>query len=282
MSSHRPPALPSQPPGRSTAAATHAAPPAPRVALVLCSLLHGASAQQPGSGSAEASSWGLGLALTSTQQPYAGIDREHRLLPLVLFENRYVRVRGPGVELKLPSLGLGGTDRIEFSLLGRYDGSGYEADDAPILAGMDKRRGGLWAGAKAEWKNELVDVSAEWTADAASHSKGQQFSLGLQKSWRLGGQLMLTPRLGVKWQDSKYVDYYYGVRSSEALAGRAAYAGESGLNTELGVRAMLRLDAHQSLMFDLGVTSLAKGIKNSPLVDRSSENRVLLGYLYRY
>lgn len=275
MSSHRPFGFVSTRPARRAAAA-------PLFAFALCSVFTSASAQQPGPDGADKSSWGLGLGVASAQKAYAGIDRENRLLPIILFENRYVRVRGPGIEVKLPSLTLGPTQRVDFSLLGKYDGSGYEADDSPVLAGMDKRKGGFWAGAKAEWKNEVVDVSAEWTADAAGNSKGQQFSLGLQKTWRLGGQLMLTPRLGVNWQDKKYVDYYYGVRSGEALAGRAAYAGKAGVNTEFGVRAMVRLDAHQALMFDVGVTSLAKGIKDSPLVDRSSENRVLLGYVYRY
>ncbi|WP_457325687.1 MipA/OmpV family protein [Roseateles sp. P5_E11] len=30
------------------------------------------------------------------------------------------------------------------------------------------------------------------------------------------------------------------------------------------------------------MTSLAKEIKNSPLVDRSTENRVAIGYMYRF
>jgi outer membrane protein len=33
---------------------------------------------------------------------------------------------------------------------------------------------------------------------------------------------------------------------------------------------------------DVGVSSLAKEIKDSPLVDRSTENRVFIGYLYSF
>jgi outer membrane protein len=248
----------------------------------LCSSVTHASAQQPGQDEPEGTIWGLGIGAISTQKPYTGIDRETKALPLIHFENRYVRVFGPGVEVKLPSLSLAGSHKLDFRVVGKYDGSGYEASDAPILAGMDKRRGGFWAGAKMEWQNDIAELSAEWLADASSHSKGQRFSLVLEKNWHLGQSVMLTPRIGARWMDKKYVDYYYGVRDSEAMAGRPAYLGKAGVNAELGVRAMYRLDQHQSLMLDVGVTGLAKEIKDSPLVNRSNENRVMLGYMYRF
>ena len=230
----------------------------------------------------EASSWGLGIAAISKQQPYTGIGRETRALPLLSYENSWFRFNGLGAEVKLPRLGLGERQSIDFRLVGRYDMSGYEADDAPILNGMDERKGGFWAGAKATWRNDLAHLSADWSADASGHSKGQRFVLSLEKNFRLGPQLMLTPRLGAVWLDKKYVDYYFGVRSHEANAGRAAYSAKAGVNTGLGLRGAYMFDSHHSLFLDVAVTSLAKEIKNSPLVDRSTENRVLLGYLYRF
>ena len=41
-------------------------------------------------------------------------------------------------------------------------------------------------------------------------------------------------------------------------------------------------DQRHSMFVDFEVTSLAKEIKDSPLVDKSTENRVFLGYLYRF
>jgi outer membrane protein len=93
---------------------------------------------------------------------------------------------------------------------------------------------------------------------------------------------MLTPRVVAIWYDKKYTDYYYGVRPDEVMAGRPAYGGEAGTNAQLGVRAMYRLDAAQSVLFDVSATSLGKGITNSPLVNRTSESRVTVGYLYRF
>lgn len=254
-----------------------------RLAMACAAAAPSLAAAAPAEGKdGEASSWGLGIAAISKQQPYAGMDRENRALPVLSYEDSWFKFSGLGAEIKLPRLGINERQSIDFRLVGRFDMAGYEADDAPMLNGMDERKGGFWAGARATWRNDIAQLSAEWAADASGHSKGQRFGLSLERNFRLGPQLMLTPRLGAVWLDRKYVDYYFGVRSHEANAGRAAHAGKAGINTELGLRGAYMLDGHHSLFLDVGVTGLAREIKNSPLVDRSTENRVLLGYLYRF
>ncbi|HET6828002.1 MAG TPA: MipA/OmpV family protein, partial [Ramlibacter sp.] len=227
-------------------------------------------------------SWGLGLAAVSKQKAYRGFDRETNLLPLVEFENQYVRVFGPGLRVKLPGLHISETQRLNFSLVGKYDFSGYEADDSPFLAGMRERKGGFWAGARAEWQTSVAKLSTEWTADTSGHSKGQMLSLGIEKTWRFGQHVMLTPRVVAVWQDRKYVDYYYGVRADEVRPGRAVYRGESAVNAEVGLRGVYTFDRNHSVFLDVGATRLASEIRNSPLASRSSENTLLLGYVYRF
>lgn len=261
------------------------------LAVLLCAAASHASAQQSGpggpggpggAGGPPGSQWGLGIGIVNMQSAYKGMERETKGLPLIRFENEYVKVGGLGLEVKLPSLDLGDSNRIKFGLVGRMAMGGYKASDAPILAGMAERKSGFWAGAKAEWDNDLAQISAEWAADASGHSKGQRFSLGVEKSFRLGNQLMIVPYLKANWLDKKYVDYYYGVRANEVTAGRAAYAGEGGTNVDVGLRTIYRIDRHHSMLFDVGATSLAREIKASPLVGRSSTNRVVLGYMYSF
>lgn len=250
------------------------------LAAVLASPLQALAQGKPGE--PEGSSWGLGLGVASKQEAYRGTDRDNQALPLLQYENKYLKIMGPGAELKLPGLRISDTQRLSFGLIGKYEGSGYEAKDSPFLAGMAEREGGFWLGGKVQWDNGWANVSARWTADASGNSKGQQFSLGLERNFRLTQQFMLSPRLVATWQDRKTVDYYHGVRASEARPGRAAYQGESGVNTELGLRGMYLFDRHHSVMVDVGVTRLHSGIKNSPLVDRSSETGVFVGYMYRF
>jgi len=230
----------------------------------------------------ETSSWGLGIAAFTVQKPYTGIKRETHALPLLSYENQYVRVFGPVVELKAYSIDLGDGQRLDLRLVGKYDFSGYEAGDARILNGMRERKNGFWAGGKVTWRSGVVDVSAELQADVSGKSKGRRAIFGLEKNWRVSEHIMLTPRASAIWVDKKYVDYYYGVAADEASAGRVAYMGTSGVNAELGLRSTYIIGTSHSLFVDLGVTKLSKKIKDSPLVDRSSENRVGLGYLYSF
>lgn len=228
------------------------------------------------------SSWGLGIGLSSSQQPYTDIDRDNEAIPLIYFENDYVQVFGPRAEIKLPGLQITESSELEFNLVADYDFSGYEEGDARILDGMDDRDGGLWAGAVVKWEHEMFDVSAEWLADASGNSDGQRVTLELERSWGWGEHITLTPRLAAIWQDKEYVDYYFGVRSDEARFDRPTYEGKSGINTEFGVRGTYRIDKHHSVILDLEAVRLASEIEDSPLVDSSTENSVSFGYLYRF
>lgn len=232
--------------------------------------------------SSDETTWGLGVGAISEQDPYAGMDRENTPFPLLLIENRYISVFGPEIEFKLPSLAISDSQQLNFGIVAEYDGGGYEQGDAPILNGMSERESGFWAGANVAWENELFEVSAEWLTDVSGNSDGQRFDLGLERTWEFGEHVMLTPHVGASWQDDKNVDYYFGVRDSEVRFDRPAYSGESAVNIEAGVRGVYQFDQHHSVLIGVEVTSLADEIKDSPLVDRSTENAVLVGYLYTF
>ena len=251
-------------------------------ALLTCSL--SAIAQQPpGNGKPEDSSWGLGAAVVSTQKAYKGTDREAKILPMLSYENKYVKLSGPNLELKLPGIEFGDSQRLNFGVVAKLFGpGGYEASDSPALAGMAEREQSIWAGAKVEWKNNLADVKLELLGDASGNSKGQRVVLGVERKWKLSPSIMLVPQVGVEWVDDKYVDYYYGVRASEAIAGRPVYVGQSAVNAEVSVAGIYRFDKHHSMTLNVGVKALGKEIKDSPIVDRSTESRVALDYTYRF
>jgi len=239
----------------------------------------------PRSSSSASSSWALGVGAITMDKAYAGIDRDTMAIPFIQYENRWVSIAGPQVGFKLLSLDLAPAQSLNLDLVARYDGSGYDDDDiedTPVLAGMRERKSGFWAGARIEWKTGWVDVSAEALGDASGNSKGKRFNLGVERTWHIGERVVLTPRVTASWNDEKYVDYYYGVRADEARAGRAAYRGASGVNAEVGIRAIYLFDRRHSMFVDLEATRLAKEIKDSPLVDRSTGNRVFVGYLYRF
>lgn len=230
---------------------------------------------------ADASRWGLGIAAGVKQQPYSGAGTKTQGIPLIYYEDRYLRVLGAGAELKLPTVELGSDSSLSFSLRAKYGLGGYEPSDAPILEGMQERKGSVWLGGGITWHNGIADVSAEWLGDASGKSKGQQFRVGVQRDFR-AGNFTLTPRIAANWLDKKYVDYYYGVRTEESHVGRPAYLGASTVNTEIGLRIGYAIDRRQSVFVDASATQLGKQIKDSPLVDRSNQTSLSAGYLYRF
>lgn len=234
-----------------------------------------AAQQQPAQGEA-ATSWGLGAAVSVERQPYRGIDNKTVGVPLISYENPWVSISGLSADLKLPSAG-----PVSFRLRARYSLEGYEASDSPFLAGMDERKDGLWLGGAVVWRNDIANLSAELLGDASGNSKGSKFRVMLDRRFQ-AGSFDITPRLAATRLDEKYVSYYYGVNAAEVRAGRPFYQGGSAVNLEAGVRVGYALAPRQSLFLDVSTTSLGSSIKDSPLVERSSQTGVRVGYLYRF
>jgi outer membrane protein len=229
-------------------------------------------------------SWGLGIAGLSQQQSYADIDRNNFVIPLIYFESRWVELMGPWLDIKLPSLEWGKDQELKFAVRTQLFGfDGYKAKDAPILNGMEEREAGIFAGPSFKWSNPIADVFGEAMFDASGKSKGQRFTIGVERQLHFGDRFMITPSVAATWADEKYADYYYGVRSAEARADRPAYSiGDGIVNTELTLRADYMFDQRQAVFLQAGYTLLDSKIKDSPLTDRSGETMVLFGYLYRF
>lgn len=223
------------------------------------------------------SRWGIGLGAGTIRRPYRGVDDETVALPILLFENRWLSIAGPGIDLKLPS-----TAPLSFRLRARYElGLGYETDDAPVLTGMAERKAGLWMGAAALWRTGVVDIEAEWLGDVSGYSEGQRATLGLQRRVPLG-RFSITPRVEAIWLDRSNVDYYYGVRPQEVRAGRSLYEPDSTVNLRLGLRVDYRILPRHALSLDLSATRLGSAIEDSPIVDRSGTSAAFVAYSYRF
>ena len=236
-----------------------------------------------GPGGPPSHSWGIGVVGLAQQQAYAGIDAFYIALPAVYFENSWVQVMVPRVNLNAPAFKLGHEQELSIGAGVQLFGfNGYEPDDAPILDGMAERNSGLFAGPVARWNNPIVNVSAEWMLDASSNSTGQRVSLGLERTWFVGRKVMLAPSVTTTWLDADYADYYYGVRTSEARADRPAYVAGRTTTTDFSLRTTYLLDRKQALILLVQCAVLGNSIKDSPLVDRSIEPMILTGYLYRF
>ncbi len=226
------------------------------------------------SGAANVTHWGLGAGVGYRQSPYSGYGSDFSPLPLVYFEDNWVRVLGTTLDAKVGQWG-----GMAFTLRGKYAlGDGYKGSDAPILDGMQKRRGAFWLGPAASWDTGYGTLSGEFLT---AGDKGQKADIEFGKSFAFG-EFSIKPHLGAQWLSDKNVDYYYGVMPSEARPGRDPYSGKSTFNMSVGTRVDYRFTPHQSISLDAGVTRLGSGITDSPLVGKTYIPEAKLGYLYTF
>lgn len=218
--------------------------------------------------------WGLGAGVGIEPSPYKGDSNRVLPLPLLYFDNKWVRAIGTTVDLKIGSWsGVSVALRGQFSLF-----DGYKGSDAPILNGMENRKGALWYGPALSWDTGFGTLSGTFLFGG---NKGERAKIGFEKAFALG-QFSIAPHVGVEWLSDKYVDYYYGVRPSEARAWRAAYNAGSTVNVSAGTRIDYQLTKQQTISVDLGVSRLGDAITDSPIVGRRFVPEARIGYMYRF
>ncbi len=154
---------------------------------------------------------------------------------------------------------------------------GYQPEDEPDLADMAKRRTSIDGLVNALWKTPLGDVGLRYYHDIADVSNGDSVTFRVSRNFRFDQAFRLTPSIGIEWLGARYVDYYYGVRPSEALQTRPAYAGRDTVNIGGGIAGLFRVSPSWSLLGGLYGTRLGGGVTDSPIVSRNFTSLVYFG-----
>jgi outer membrane protein len=243
------------------------------VATLAGALAAPASAQTD---AAPASSWALGAGVNVLQKGYRDIDRDVLPLPIISYESKWVSASVPTLDLKAYT-----GDTLSLRLRARYTRDGYEAKDSPFLAGMSDRKGSFWVGGAFLWRPEYANFSAEVLRDAGGHSKATRARVQVDRRFAFGA-FGLTPRIGAEWVDDKFVDYYYGVRATEVRADRGFYQGDASTNIDAGLSLDYSFSRRHSVFADVRMTRFGSAIKDSPLMEKSGQAGVSLGYVYRF
>ncbi|SON53252.1 Outer membrane protein OmpV [Vibrio tapetis subsp. tapetis] len=160
-------------------------------------------------------------------------------------------------------------------------GLGYSADDASSLKGMDKRKMSLDLGLNLDVVLGDGTISTSIRRDVTGASKGLQSSLAYYHPFAMGS-VDLVPFVGLSYADSKYVDYYYGVKASEKTASRAAYSGKGGAAYHLGYKLVFPINENINISQTTKYTRLGSNISDSPIVKSSNQWVTSLSVSYHF
>lgn len=234
---------------------------------------------------------GAGLAITS--QPYAEIDNQILAipLPLVSYQSERFEFIGKTFEAQLFEL-----DRVAFSAVADWRFQGYDAEDSPVLEGMDDRSGTLELGVRA--KTSALGVQFVGTALADTLSRHGGYELNAQASvelskWR---PLSVRPSAGVRYQSGSLADYYFGVDPEEARTvscvdspdpacfalDRPAFETGSAVVPYIGVSARQALSRKLVLVGGIQYDFLPSAITDSPIVDDEFQIFSFIGLAYAF
>jgi outer membrane protein len=170
----------------------------------------------------------LGAGASYKAETYRGYkeSKQWGAIPLVVWEDERFFVRGVTAGWKAIN-----NEHWEVAAVLEYRDEGYDSSDADILAGMDDRDPGVDAGAQVSWKNGPWGLRGTVVADVSGASDGAEargeFSythVSENRRW------IVRPSAALVYQNDNLVDYYYGVKQSEAIpVARPAYEADDAL-----------------------------------------------------
>ncbi|HEX6865547.1 MAG TPA: MipA/OmpV family protein [Thermoanaerobaculia bacterium] len=231
-------------------------------AAVLLFVSTAASAQPPGQ---EGFQWSLGAAVISSPEPYVGADNETIVVPALSLAYQKFFFRGITAGYELFE-----REGFSASVIARARFAGYDAGDSPFLAGMEDRRKSADLGLELDWQpSRRIGFQLTPVTDVLGRSDGQEVAFDVYVPLRWG-PARIEPRVGVLWQSSDFVDYYYGVRPEEARPGRPAFQGEPTVNLGAGVVLFTPVARRLVLQSFVRVERLGDEIEESPIVDRKT------------
>ena len=171
-----------------------------------------------------------------------------------------------------------------FELIGRATFDGFRSKDA-LLGHLSERRHSLPLGI-GTFQETPIGGFFLYALQDVGQSKGQIFEATYAAELPIG-KVTAYPMLGVEHRSAAYNRYYYGVSTNElqnsGLAGRMnAYSPSSATIPQAALLVDIPLHDAWHLNLYGRVKWLPNTLKNSPLVERSTESSVFAAVTYRF
>ena len=213
----------------------------------------------------------LGAGVLIYDTPYEGEDTRVTGVPIVWWQGEYFFARG----LKAGAI-IGKTDEYEYNVFMRPRLLGYDSSDSDRLSGMEDRDWSLDMGVGMIYRPQSIkgaELDFGFSHDVLNEHEGYDFKLTASKLFDFT-PFFIKPSVGIEWQSEELINYYYGVRPSEATVNRAEYTGNSALNYMAACDFYLALSEEWLVTTSVTAWFLDRDIRKSPIVN---ENQTIVG-----
>ena len=228
--------------------------------------------------------WSIGLrADNDSQESYR--NKKHKYSVAIL----HPKYRGDKFNIDNGTASYDFTNSNNFAVeaILKQNHYGFESSDGSTFKGMKKRKQSIDVGARGILDTGLVGPAVvEITRDFHA-SKGYEANAKIggitphAPHWTGERKVQIAAMGGLRYQSAKTVDYYYGVKSSEATANRKQYKAKSALTPYIGVEGQVNLTPHISFDGGLTLSKRANSIRKSPLSNNKKyDYGVNVGFSY--
>lgn len=223
----------------------------------------------------------VGAALAYKGKPYKGYDDDEQwaAAPLVIYEGEHFFFRGTSTGWKFIN-----QDDFEFDVRVEARLDGYDSHDSNALRGMDDRDPSVDGGLGMTWRPGGGPLSFDLVAVGDLGDKSDGYEV------RAGGSYVVhngswATRLGafVVYDSDDMVDYYYGVKQSEAIPGRPAYSPDGEAIFRVQALTAYRFSESRWMAYFGGrYDFLGDEITDSPIVGDDYQYILMTGFTYTF
>ena len=219
---------------------------------------------------------GLGAGVRSDSDNYIREDTREDLIPLYLYEGKYLFAHGTSVGVHLFR-----NDNFGLDVLSRFRFNRLDPGDNPELQGINKRSQSVDAGLAAGVRGRFGELQLTGVADVLNKSNGSEIELSYRIPFNVGNRGW-TPFFSYAWLDGKLTRYYYGVSPGEATPERPAYdPGQANIFT-YGLNASYHVTDHFFAFANIGFETIDEAIANSPIVRSPNNSYAFIGAAYLF
>ncbi len=159
---------------------------------------------------------------------------------------------------------------------------GYDPKDSATLQGMDKRENTFEGGLafSASYHDKYIETML--LTDMLGRYNSWIFKTEIGDEYHLG-KVSFYPSLIVIYQSKKFLDYYYGVKESEKIAGiRPAYSPSDGVLFGAQTYIKYPLTKRLSTLVNIRADLIPQTAYNSPIVNDRFIYSGLLSLIYKF